>query len=156
MKTKRCSTCKRRRLLRNFYANRGQPSGFSTACKECHRGHARKHNKKSYQKNSAAIRARVKVWRAANPDKVAGYVSKHKQTNRCGKYGLTPQEFNTLLRKQRGRCRICRHKLSKPCIDHCHKSNRVRGLLCHLCNVGLGHFRDDAKLLRSAIKYLES
>lgn len=40
-------------------------------------------------------------------------------------------------------------------IDHCHKTGKVRGLLCKTCNTGIGHLKDDPNILRSAINYLE-
>ncbi|MDP9144093.1 MAG: endonuclease VII domain-containing protein [Actinomycetota bacterium] len=40
-------------------------------------------------------------------------------------------------------------------IDHCHKTNQVRGVLCHLCNVALGAMHDDADRLRAAADYIE-
>lgn len=74
-------------------------------------------------------------------------------------YGITPDQFNDMLKKQGGVCAICR----QPCprnprlsVDHCHQTGRVRGLLCSHCNVGLGHFRHDHNRLRSAITYLTS
>ena len=44
---------------------------------------------------------------------------------------------------------------NKPNIDHCHKTNKIRGLLCHHCNIGLGNFNDNVVNLQLAIKYLE-
>jgi hypothetical protein len=41
------------------------------------------------------------------------------------------------------------------CIDHCHASNKVRGLLCKSCNIGIGEFKDNKRLLLNAIDYLE-
>ena len=40
-------------------------------------------------------------------------------------------------------------------VDHCHDTNRVRGLLCTNCNVAIGHMKDDVERLRAAISYLE-
>lgn len=41
------------------------------------------------------------------------------------------------------------------CLDHDHKTGEFRGWLCHDCNKALGFFKDDTKLLKSAIKYIE-
>lgn len=69
---------------------------------------------------------------------------------------VTPQEYNRLLKKQQGVCKICKLPPGRRRLhaDHCHATGRVRGLLCHNCNLGLGNFRDDPTLLRSAIRYL--
>lgn len=44
---------------------------------------------------------------------------------------------------------------AKLVVDHCHASGKIRGLLCDLCNRGIGHFNDSVELLYKAIKYLE-
>lgn len=75
-------------------------------------------------------------------------------------YSLSPNDYDMMLKNQRGRCGICKtQKFSRsgkrPCVDHCHKTNRVRGLLCHRCNMGLGMFFDSVNTLAVAIKYLQ-
>lgn len=55
------------------------------------------------------------------------------------------------------RCAICGVEETKRyhALDHDHKTGRLRGILCHSCNVGLGHFKDDPALLAKAIAYLD-
>jgi len=76
------------------------------------------------------------------------------------RYGLSEEDWNRMLLQQEGRCAICR--TDRPGgrgelwhIDHCHVTNRVRGLLCHNCNVGIGNFHDDPQLLLAAAKYIQ-
>lgn len=77
-------------------------------------------------------------------------------------YNITEAEVYTLLEKQNWECVICKMKLTSPKsgikklkstfnVDHCHKTNTVRGLLCLGCNTGLGQFRDDKNLLKMLI-----
>ena len=72
-------------------------------------------------------------------------------------YGLTLDDYDTMLGAQGGGCFLCGHvpSVSRLSVDHCHTSGAVRSLLCNHCNVGLGHFRDNPHLLRSAALYLE-
>ena len=74
------------------------------------------------------------------------------------KYGITMDEFDAMLEEQNGCCMICgRHNTTQDnrfCVDHCHKSGKVRGLLCYPCNSGLGHFKDDIDMMFKAIAYL--
>lgn len=73
-------------------------------------------------------------------------------------YGLSLKDFSILLQTQNNQCRIC--GISDPkghgwVVDHCHKTDTVRGVLCGNCNVGLGHFQDNVELLRKAANYIE-
>jgi hypothetical protein len=72
------------------------------------------------------------------------------------KYGLAVVDFERMLAEQGGRCAICAETMAKPCIDHCHSSGRVRGLLCSPCNIGIGHLRDNPARLIAAARYLEA
>jgi hypothetical protein len=88
-------------------------------------------------------------WRAKAPGYMRQYL-----------YGMTDEQYAALMETQDGRCAICRttewtghHK--RPHVDHDHATGRVRGILCHDCNLGLGKFKDDPDLLRAAIVYLE-
>jgi hypothetical protein len=74
------------------------------------------------------------------------------------KYNLTPDAYDQMLAEQFNRCAICSKKFEsrkETRIDHCHTTNKVRGILCHGCNVGLGYFYDDAEKLILAAKYLD-
>jgi hypothetical protein len=70
-------------------------------------------------------------------------------------YGLTPKEYAAMLRKQQGKCAVCRATVRRPHVDHCHATGSVRGLLCGRCNRALGLMRDSASSLRRAATYLE-
>ena len=85
--------------------------------------------------------------------------SPEKQRNRWLKhaYGITLEEYDTFVIKQNNKCAICRDDPDegKPLsVDHCHATNKIRGLLCQKCNKGLGHFRDDVAILQQSIDYL--
>jgi hypothetical protein len=78
----------------------------------------------------------------------------------CAQYGITCADYERMLQAQFGGCAICGRGQSRSSddnlyIDHCHKTGRVRGLLCTACNAGLGQFQDDPKLLRRAARYLK-
>lgn len=74
------------------------------------------------------------------------------------KYGLRPEDYDTLLDNQNGVCAICSEP-PKPgrrlAVDHDHTTGEVRGLLCSPCNTALGLFKDRIRLLAAAIVYLE-
>lgn len=71
------------------------------------------------------------------------------------RYNTTIEEVNTLLTKQEGRCPICGEPLeNKGDTDHNHKTKELRGILCHLCNMGLGLFKDEPERLERAAIYL--
>jgi len=96
----------------------------------------------------------AKTYRDENPDQMKKYELKKS-------YNLTWNEFKELQVNQNYKCAICGFedngdKAFFPFIDHCHKTNKVRGLLCSKCNFGIGQFNDDTNLLKKAIRYLEA
>lgn len=92
--------------------------------------------------------------------------SKHgRDQNLRKRYGIGVQEYKELLDKQEGNCAICgKHSSSvftkgkegfELCVDHCHDTGKVRGLLCENCNTGIGKLNDSIDLLQKAMNYLE-
>lgn len=74
------------------------------------------------------------------------------------RYGIDRSIYNLMLASQNGLCLICnkQHSVEKPLnVDHCHQRGTIRGLLCGLCNRGLGLFNDDMVVLQRAINYLK-
>lgn len=74
------------------------------------------------------------------------------------KYGLSWDAYLMMLNNQNNKCFICDYEFGAKkgdCyVDHCHKTNIVRGLLCQNCNTGLGNFRDNSERLIKAANYL--
>lgn len=89
---------------------------------------------------------------------VAGQKPYEREMHLKHKYGLTAEEWDMLYDVQLGRCAICLIPLAetKPHVDHDHATGRVRGILCKLCNPGIGFFQDDPALLMRAAQYLST
>ena len=71
--------------------------------------------------------------------------------------GFSFGEIDAIYTASKGLCAICGNPPTgrKHHLDHCHGSGKLRGILCHNCNVGLGHFKDNVELLAKAIEYLK-
>src|SRR3990167_4704807 len=101
-------------------------------------------------------------WGKRNPEKQRRAIFKCylKRT-----YNLTLEQHEELLKKQNNLCAICQKpefivdkrsgKIKKLAVDHNHKTGQVRGMLCINCNKGIGHFYENPKTLKQAIKYLQ-
>lgn len=76
------------------------------------------------------------------------------------KYGITAEEYADMVARQNGVCCICgkppQGKYTRLSVDHCHKTGRVRGLLCNRCNRAIGLFEDDPRLITVAAAYLSN
>lgn len=71
------------------------------------------------------------------------------------RYGITPEERTALLVAQGHKCASCKNPLTLGNVDHCHTSGMVRGIICHGCNIAIGHANDDPTRLRRMAAYLE-
>jgi hypothetical protein len=76
------------------------------------------------------------------------------------RYNLQPEQKQALVEGQNNSCAICGYEFGQKKgdmkVDHCHTNGNVRGLLCDLCNRGLGYFKDNVDNLKSAINYLDA
>ena len=109
-------------------------------------------------------------WAEKHPEKKKEYYhsyhmknkEKEREKNYLRNYGISIKDYEELFNEQNGKCAICgtseivRKKDKNFHIDHDHKLNIVRGLLCDNCNKGLGHFKDSIELLLKAKEYLEN
>lgn len=141
-------------------------------------------SEKWHKENPEYARAYAAMYRKKNPEKIAAYSKMYREKNResleekSSKYriqypektkgrqqkwrlkqlGVTTEDYNKMFDEQNGKCAICgKHQieLKRPLhIDHCHKTKKVRGLLCSNCNTGIGLLQEDIENLRCAILYL--
>lgn len=113
---------------------------------------------KKKKKTVMKVRARVEKLAKETPlgakERVAKRL-KHVQS----RYGLPKHGYSSMLRNQRHCCNICRkHQRDLPstlCVDHCHTTGKVRGLLCNKCNTAIGLLEESLKTVRSAARYLK-
>jgi hypothetical protein len=62
--------------------------------------------------------------------------------NLATRYGMTPTCYKEMLERQGGKCALCDGEMDRPVIDHCHATGKVRGILCHHCNIKLPVLED--------------
>lgn len=108
-------------------------------------------------------KAYLKAYRAKNSERLRSYdrnryCGERKRQLRVRNYDLTPTEYDRLLDSQVHCCAICGTHQSQLkstlCIDHDHKTGKVRGLICDLCNRGIGMLQDNPDVLDRASAYL--
>ena len=128
---KQCSKCKQTKSLADFYVNKSTKDGLYYMCKPC----SKEYSKSWHIKNSEA---RV-------------------NRNLKNRYGITAAEKQQMILNQNSMCLICSNELKNEReihVDHCHETNKIRGILCSKCNLLLGHAKDSIEILKKAIKYL--
>lgn len=136
IKTKVCSKCKEDKPLSEYHKRANRPCGVKSQCKEC------------YKNYPAKLKRRDNYMREYDLFK---------------SYKISLEEYEKMLKQQNNCCKICNinigtlHNKRKKnfCVDHCHSTGKIRGLLCDSCNKGIGFFNDNTSLLEKAILYLK-
>lgn len=134
---KRCGRCRKDKPLSEFYRSDAK---YYSYCKPCHAEYQRDRN-------------------AANP---LTYLQKIGQrSNRLYRnFGITVIQYMVLGDLQGWLCKICDQELEMfsqdTQVDHCHTTERLRGILCGRCNRALGLMDDNPSRLKLAAKYLET
>ena len=120
-------------------------------------------NRKHREDNLAASRA----YRALHRDRLnaerrdkwrsdAALRERHGGARLSRDYGLSRDEHRALLAEQNGVCAVCKLPSRRAlCVDHCHATGEVRGLLCDKCNTALGLLGDDSARMRAAGAYVD-
>jgi len=136
---KLCNTCGTNKPLTEYYSTKGTKDGLRGECKCC---------------NKAATKAR------RQGPKRKQILDKQIDSQMKRLYGIGLDDYNKMLEDQGGKCAICNtsepgHGGNRFCIDHCHTTGKVRGLLCMPCNVSIGHLKDNVQLLEKALNYVK-
>ncbi len=71
-------------------------------------------------------------------------------------YGLSLEQFHKMIDDQQGLCALCGIHMNTPYVDHCHKTKRVRKLLCMQCNTALGMVKENIATLTNMIAYIQA
>lgn len=156
---KKCTKCKQLKPLTEFTKADNTKDGLRTECRQCKsirqaadRQQRRKENQCQYCNHQIARCSTTYCHRHYLLNKVRHWGAKNRP--------LSLANFVKLLRKQKFKCAICKKGMSlySPFIhvDHDHKTNVIRGILCRQCNYLLGNAKDSSKILKNAIKYIEN
>lgn len=160
-KTKQCSQCKNEKELELFYtSDSGTKFGRSSKCIECDQKRAREFYRNNKEKWTEEEKLLIKE---NNRKRSAKHRANPKNTIKLRylkeRYGITVEDYLKMHADQNGLCAICGnppngmyHRLH---VDHNHKTNKVRQLLCFSCNVLLGNANDNSELLIKAAEYLK-
>lgn len=130
--SKTCAKCQETKALDDFHRQPSGPKGRHSYCKPCANKLARESKMRNYtpeQKRRWHMKAR---------------------------YGVSASEVDAMVSTQEGKCPLCDRPLEgkRPCVDHDHNTGRVRGVLCHRCNIRLGGW-DDLEWRKRALEYLK-
>lgn len=160
--SKVCSCCHKQKPVSEFYINTASKCGRTSQCKECTISESRKRELREISLNPDAYHARKRATYhrklAADP---AAFRAHRRNEELRHYYGISVDDYNTILAAQGGRCAICGATQSggrskRLHVDHDHGTSNVRGLLCNLCNCAIGYFKEDTGILKSAIEYLQN
>ena len=131
--TKICTKCQTEKPISEYHKRTQASRGLDAWCKSC----KTEYRKSYYLKNKEyeKLRSRIKIWKALG-------------------INFTEADYIELCLKQKYQCAICTKTVERFHVDHDHKTDKVRGLLCPACNKALGYFKDNIGILNAAIKYL--
>lgn len=131
-----------------------EKTGKNRVDKDLQKENRKKYKQEYFQRNKERIYQKNKL-KIVDKDKLQNYYLK-------SRYGISKKEYEKMLTDRNYKCDICEYiqpenatKMQNLYIDHCHNTNKVRGLLCFRCNSALGYLKDDIKILENTIKYLK-
>lgn len=145
---KTCVTCKSELPDSEFHRNPRASDRLQSNCKSCCSSYSAEYR----TRNVVRLREYKKLKNAQRSKE------EKRSTRYLRRYGIDLQAYEKMLADQSGVCAICGGVQSgakkRLCVDHCHATGAVRGLLCDSCNVGIGRMADSAERLFAAARYL--
>ncbi|MFD5951070.1 endonuclease VII domain-containing protein [Streptomyces collinus] len=176
---KQCRKCQRDLPLAAYARDKNRRDGLQVHCRECVAKYGAAHYRRRREAMGKPVRERVEVPAGHKLCRTCGEIKPHSEwhrnatasdglSTRCKacravqgrqghlkrQYGITEAERDGLIASQGGVCCICLSAVPEH-VDHCHKTGRVRGVLCFSCNAALGQFKDRPDAIRRAAAYVE-
>lgn len=130
---KQCTKCKEVKDLDSFGNRSASKDGKRYQCKQCDS----KRHKERYA-NDIEYRERI--------------MERTRKRDIEKQFNISVEEYNEYMTD--AECSICESK-ERLVLDHCHNSGKIRGVLCHNCNVGIGNLRDSPQIVARALYYLQ-
>jgi hypothetical protein len=185
MNTKTCSKCGEDLPISEFTKDIYKSDGLCSSCKSCKSIQEKEYRRKNKDKIRKIQKTASAKYRKNNKDKIHNdylknkkkiyeyqknyykknkvYISERSRKYKLRKkYKITENQVNKIREEQGNKCAICgviesavKMGGGKLCIDHNHKTGKVRGLLCGQCNSALGHFNESIEILNNAIEYIK-
>ena len=164
-----CKSCLINKELKEFYYCRNTKDKLMSKCVDCNTIYMKqyyKSNEIKAKENSRTNRLnRLPELKIYNENyRAKNYRSARNNRLKCI-YGITIEDFEKLAKEQNYLCAICnkpqvpnkRHnnEITPLAVDHCHKTNKIRKLLCSNCNGALGLFKDNVEVMQKAIQYIK-
>ena len=144
-----CPSCNEEKEQTDFYKSKSNPHGYRYHCKTCDKRRANKWNKENVEK----------IKNKEDGD--------YHRKRTCQRHGITLEIFKNLLKQPGNKCPVCLCNMpwesaKHITIDHDHSccdgpyscGKCVRGLLCQMCNKGIGQLGENPATLQRALNYL--
>ena len=145
MNKKTCNSCKVEKDLSDYHFASVAENKRKNTCRQCQAAYFKKYKERNQEK----LRSK---WREASRKY---YTPDNARRKLLSRYGITNDDYNRLYDEQGGACAICDKKI-RLVVDHCHASDKVRGLLCNSCNLAIGYFEDSVYRMKKAIVYINN
>ncbi len=173
----RCKKCINDYYLKNLEKRRAYSKEYEATKRIRPKNHyeevVRPKSREWRRRNADKVNERVAKDRELNPEKYREYDRKWRRENIdlvrdrdvLKKFEIDYESYKLMFEQQGHVCAICKNpetrksrtpgNVCRLAIDHCHSTNKIRGLLCHACNIILGKAKDSIEILESAIAYLK-
>lgn len=141
-----CKQCLVEKLSSEYHKDKNTVAGIRAICKSCIQ----------INRSKDTLKAKRKQWRDSQDQKVLKAGQMVSVLRKLG-YNITKTQYLEILEAAGTTCAICEREFKKtPSMDHCHATNKIRGIICNDCNTAIGMFKENKKALLNAIYYLES
>ena len=133
MELKVCTECNQEKPLDAFPVRYDRPVGVRSKCREC----ANALRKKHYEADKKSGKLKEIIW------------------GRSG-INIAYDEYVNRYNDLDGRCEICKKQFDVLCVDHDHRTGKIRGLLCTPCNLAIEHLDESIEIMNNAISYMNT